>query len=619
MHQKHFMDYWLIFAWILFLTAADSTLADLAPLHQSSVEVEANRLLKYRDVNPSSSILGSVLSTSNSGNPSNSYGSSHYTIPGSIILPLVPPGTGSSNSGSRSSMQSSSGSGLSKSTASSVSSRPNTSQLAASPGSSVTASHASVTSALSHGPSSSSTPDLVLPQTPISTSGPAASSQAVILGGLMSSFAKQGKDWGHSITVPEIKTKALSDNHHFSVNAVAAFTNLGGEMPPKTDACGEGSGLKNKRDLLNGIKNLAGNAMGLAGCAVNVASDLGKKIDVPPGNTPDFGSIDQSFSGLDQLSQEQEKEKDDDKDKSSSAKKDSSTARKESSTDKKDSSTATSKASTSASSKSASKSSESSSRSSSSSSGSFSLGPVATDGLPGPSPVTADPKKEAELYATLSAEYFADDSSSMPNPSSTMATSRMASTTKLPPSPSSSASPRPSKSTIPTSTSPSPPHSASSTPTTPPSATPSLQPSATAGFNPATTSLQCDASYTLPGLAYHTAAPWSSRDEVNKAIRDFCSPPDKKVLTLSKRDETIQQTYAMRGSDKILLQIALAWDDRPECSNSPPRIDGSKGTDNECVSLFSRIAAGCDNQNGDEQKGGRLWTHCATVSVATFL
>ena len=113
-----------------------------------------------------------------------------------------------------------------------------------------------------------------------------------------------------------------------------------------------------------------------------------------------------------------------------------------------------------------------------------------------------------------------------------------------------------------------------------------------------------------------TAVPRADTPVVADGIAHFCTPPDGPLVL--KPGDPAYQTFGLPSPEKIIYQLAFTWDPRVECLSAPaPSLvasvqpDGGIGPDYWCSQYFHDLLDGCDAGNGQDKRGGRLFTGCA--------
>ena len=119
---------------------------------------------------------------------------------------------------------------------------------------------------------------------------------------------------------------------------------------------------------------------------------------------------------------------------------------------------------------------------------------------------------------------------------------------------------------------------------------------------------------TRPG-ATATAVPRADTSIVADGIAYFCTPDKTLVL---KPGDPAWQNFGLPSPSKIIYQLAFEWDPRAECVSAPaPSLvaseqpGGGKGPDYWCSQYFHGLLDGCDAGDGQDKRGGRLFTRCA--------
>lgn len=121
-----------------------------------------------------------------------------------------------------------------------------------------------------------------IPTKHIDPSSPVATSEGIVIGGLLFSFSKNAKDRLTDITIPATKTAVLDDLEDTEDQLETLFTDMGGSLPPDTGGCGGGGGRRRKR----GLFDLAGDVFNTVRCAINSVDSLKSHIDVPEPDIP---------------------------------------------------------------------------------------------------------------------------------------------------------------------------------------------------------------------------------------------------------------------------------------------------------------------------------------------
>ena len=157
-----------------------------------------------------------------------------------------------------------------------------------------------------------------IPLTPIPTSGPAASSQQSVFGGILIGFVKGGRNWVSDITLPAIKTQAIDEINNLKDNTENIIKNLGGDFPPTVHPCSGGGSKRFRKRLFNPlsvVEGLAKDALGLAGCIDDIVNDISNEIGPITGPPPPpdvISSISTQLDALEKAAEEEEDEDDDD-------------------------------------------------------------------------------------------------------------------------------------------------------------------------------------------------------------------------------------------------------------------------------------------------------------------
>ena len=144
-------------------------------------------------------------------------------------------------------------------------------------------------------------------------------------------------------------------------------------------------------------------------------------------------------------------------------------------------------------------------------------------------------------------------------------------------------------------------------------------------FNPTSTTTSCGVPYgsTRPGVTV-TAVPRADTSIVADGIAHFCTPPDGPLVL--KPGDPAFQTFGLPSPEKIVYQLAFAWDPRAECTSAPaPSLVASEqpgggiGPDYWCSQYFHDLLDGCDAGDGQDKRGGRLFTGCAIYEWMAIL
>ena len=136
----------------------------------------------------------------------------------------------------------------------------------------------------------------------ISSSGLAASSEGVIVGGLLFSLSRIAKSYSNDITIPATRTTFINDIEDTEHKLETLFTDMGGKLPPDTSGC---SSSKLKR----GLVSLIGDVFNTVRCAINRLDTLKIHVDTPE---PDFPIIDDDLKDIGSLADDIDKNGDDD-------------------------------------------------------------------------------------------------------------------------------------------------------------------------------------------------------------------------------------------------------------------------------------------------------------------
>ncbi|KAL8668854.1 MAG: hypothetical protein Q9168_006533 [Polycauliona sp. 1 TL-2023] len=174
------------------------------------------------------------------------------------------------------------------------------------------------------------TPPPAIPTTAIKRDSPEASSQGIIVGGLLSRLSNSAKSYSTDITIPATKTAFLDDIDDTEHELETLFVDLGGKLPPDTGGCSSGGARKQKRGPLDFV----GDVFNSVRCAINSVSTLKGHVDIPK---PDFPTIEGDLGDIGTLAQNIDNPDDNNDDDSSTVDEDSSTEDEDSSTEDEDS------------------------------------------------------------------------------------------------------------------------------------------------------------------------------------------------------------------------------------------------------------------------------------------
>lgn len=156
------------------------------------------------------------------------------------------------------------------------------------------------------------TPPPAIPSEHVDPKSPQASSEGVIIGGLLFSLSKSAKSISNDITIPATKTKFLDDIDDTEHELKTLFENMGGTLPPNTGGCGGGA-----RRVRRGLGSLLGDVFNTVRCAINSVNTLKSHVDVPD---PDFPTIEGDLSDIGDLAGDVDENDDDDDDDDNSTK-----------------------------------------------------------------------------------------------------------------------------------------------------------------------------------------------------------------------------------------------------------------------------------------------------------
>ncbi|KAL8662335.1 MAG: hypothetical protein Q9202_004793 [Teloschistes flavicans] len=165
------------------------------------------------------------------------------------------------------------------------------------------------------------TPPPAIPTEHVDPKSPQASSEGVIIGGLLFSLSKSAKSISNDITVPATKTKFLDDIDDTEHELETLFKNMGGTLPPNTGGCGGGA-----RRVRRGLGSLLGDVFNTVRCAINSVNTLKSHVDVPD---PDFPTIEGDLSDIGDLAGDVDENEDDDDDDNSTKENQKSTKERE--------------------------------------------------------------------------------------------------------------------------------------------------------------------------------------------------------------------------------------------------------------------------------------------------
>ncbi|KAL8700003.1 MAG: hypothetical protein Q9201_005684 [Fulgogasparrea decipioides] len=128
------------------------------------------------------------------------------------------------------------------------------------------------------------TPPPAIPTMSIGRESPEASSEGIIIGGLLSRLSNSAKSYSTDITIPAAKTAFLEDIDDTEHELETLFKNLGGSLPPDTGGCSSGGG--------GGLGDLIGDIFNTVRCAINSVNTLKGHVDIPE---PDFPTIERDL------------------------------------------------------------------------------------------------------------------------------------------------------------------------------------------------------------------------------------------------------------------------------------------------------------------------------------
>ncbi len=121
-----------------------------------------------------------------------------------------------------------------------------------------------------------------------------------------------------------------------------------------------------------------------------------------------------------------------------------------------------------------------------------------------------------------------------------------------------------------------------------------------------------------------TAVPRADTSIVADGIAYFCTPPDGPLVL--KPGDPAYQAFGLPSPEKIIYQLAFVRNPRAECISAPaPNLvasvqpGGDIGPDYRCSQYFHDLLDGCDAGDGQDKRGGRLFTGCAIYEWMAFL
>ncbi|KAL8830394.1 MAG: hypothetical protein Q9170_005751 [Blastenia crenularia] len=151
-------------------------------------------------------------------------------------------------------------------------------------------------------PSTSTTP----PASPVSSDLPRSTSA---YHDDLIAFIQSGRHWLPDLAKPEVDRKALDDIEKLSRSTENQIQQLGGSVVPHPPgSCSTGARTGRRLSLLEVIRGLAGNALGLVRCVDDVVDDLSAEIKQLTTVPPSLGTvklIEDQLNALDQAAKEQ--------------------------------------------------------------------------------------------------------------------------------------------------------------------------------------------------------------------------------------------------------------------------------------------------------------------------
>lgn len=154
------------------------------------------------------------------------------------------------------------------------------------------------------------TPPPVIPTTLIDQHSPQATSDGVIIGGLLFGLSKSAKSLSNDITIPDTKTAFLKNIEDTEHQLETLYKDMGGTVPPDTGGCSGGARRKKR-----GLGSLVGDVFNTVRCAINSLDTLKGHLNVPE---PDISTIEGDLDDVGTLGENVDKDNENDNDNSSS-------------------------------------------------------------------------------------------------------------------------------------------------------------------------------------------------------------------------------------------------------------------------------------------------------------
>ncbi|KAL8710194.1 MAG: hypothetical protein Q9225_007328 [Loekoesia sp. 1 TL-2023] len=153
------------------------------------------------------------------------------------------------------------------------------------------------------------TPPPAIPTTPVDRQSPQATSDGVVLGGVLFGLSKSAKSLSNDITIPATKTAFLNNIKDTENQLETLFKDMGGTLPPDTGGCSSGA-RKKKR----GLGSFVGDIFNTVRCAINSLDTLKGDLDV---REPDISTIEGDLDDVGTLAKNiDENDENDEKDSS---------------------------------------------------------------------------------------------------------------------------------------------------------------------------------------------------------------------------------------------------------------------------------------------------------------
>lgn len=103
----------------------------------------------------------------------------------------------------------------------------------------------------------------------------------------------------------------------------------------------------------------------------------------------------------------------------------------------------------------------------------------------------------------------------------------------------------------------------------------------------------------------------------------FCTPSLNNLpAPVQLRTDRALQLYSTYGDTILTVLMKYEWDPRDECQNAPAPVIVVKKNSNDpdpfCVHQYRYITDVCDNADGQDKHGGRLYVNCAIYEWMAF-